>query len=111
MKRDIKISENLKNIVVVLDGAADFKLKEIENKTPLEEAHVPHLDKITERGISGLIQTIPNGKQIGTETGFLNLFNYKVESNRAFEALGMNINIDKEDLVIYKMQLCITEKL
>jgi len=55
-----------KVLYVVLDGLGDLPLKELNNKTPLEAALTPNLDRLTQKGKSGLVY--PAGKGIAPES-------------------------------------------
>jgi 2,3-bisphosphoglycerate-independent phosphoglycerate mutase len=51
---------------IVLDGLGDLPIEELGNKTPLEAASTPNLDKLAKRGQSGLVYTV--GKDIAPES-------------------------------------------
>jgi len=55
-----------KVLYVVLDGLGDLPLKELNNKTPLEAALTPNLDRLAQKGKSGLVY--PAGKGIAPES-------------------------------------------
>ena len=50
----------MKYIVVLGDGMADYPLAELNNKTPLEAANKPNIDKLAEKGELGLVKTVPD---------------------------------------------------
>ena len=49
----------MKYIVVVGDGMADYPVKELGERTPLEVARTPHMDFIAANGALGRAKTIP----------------------------------------------------
>ena len=51
---------------VVLDGLGDKPIKELGNKTPLEAAFTPNLDRLAQAGRSGVVHTA--GKAIAPES-------------------------------------------
>ena len=51
---------------IVLDGLGDLPLKELGNKTPLEAAPTPNLDKLAKSGQTGLVYSV--GKDIAPES-------------------------------------------
>lgn len=99
-KEDLKISEKLENIVIILDGAADNQLEKLNNETPLKVANTPNLDKIVKEGCSGSTRIMPKNTSPGTETALLSLLGYPARKNRAFEAIGRGKKLDQDDLVI-----------
>ena len=51
-----------RKIVILLgDGMADLPIASLGNKTPLQHASIPNMDRIARQGIAGLAQTVPEG--------------------------------------------------
>ncbi|HIH34851.1 MAG TPA: phosphoglycerate mutase, partial [Methanosphaera sp.] len=42
----------MKGIIFVIDGMGDRPVKELDNKTPLEAANTPYMNKMVEEGIT-----------------------------------------------------------
>lgn len=55
-----------KVLYIVLDGLGDLPLKELNNKTPLEAALTPNMDRLAQKGKSGLVY--PVGRNIAPES-------------------------------------------
>ena len=55
-----------KILYIVLDGLGDQPIKELNNKTPLEAATTPNMDRLAQQGRSGLVY--PVGKAIAPES-------------------------------------------
>jgi 2,3-bisphosphoglycerate-independent phosphoglycerate mutase len=55
-----------KILYIVLDGLGDLPIKELNNKTPLEAAFTPNLDRLAQKGKTGLVY--PVGKNIAPES-------------------------------------------
>jgi 2,3-bisphosphoglycerate-independent phosphoglycerate mutase len=55
-----------KILYIVLDGLGDLPIKELNNKTPLEAALTPHMDRLAQRGKTGLVY--PVGRDIAPES-------------------------------------------
>ncbi|MGQ9530312.1 MAG: 2,3-bisphosphoglycerate-independent phosphoglycerate mutase [Candidatus Bathycorpusculaceae bacterium] len=87
----------MKAILIIGDGMADRPIKELNWKTPLEEAHKPSLNKIAETGICGIMDPISPGLPPGSDVATLALLGYdalKVYSGRgALEAVGSGIDV------------------
>ena len=48
----------MKYAIVIMDGAADEPLAELDGKTPLAQAHIPHTDWISRHGRQGVVRTL-----------------------------------------------------
>jgi 2,3-bisphosphoglycerate-independent phosphoglycerate mutase len=56
-----------KYVIIVPDGAADEPLEQFEGKTPLEAAQTSNMDRISIEGRQGLVRTIPEGLEPGSD--------------------------------------------
>lgn len=63
-----------KYLVVLGDGMADEPV--IDGKTPLEIAHTPWMDSIAREGAMGLVRTVPEGCEPGSDIANLGLLGY-----------------------------------
>ncbi len=66
----------MKRIILLGDGMADEPIAELGNKTPLEYAHTPNMDKIAALGRVGLVKTVPDGKAPGSDVANMSLMGY-----------------------------------
>lgn len=55
-----------KILYIVLDGLGDRVNPDLENKTPLEAANTPNMDKLAQKGLCGLVHTV--GTNIAPES-------------------------------------------
>ena len=98
---------NIKFIVLVGDGMGDYPLDELGGKTPLQAAETPNMDRIAACRV-GLVQTIPDGMEPGSDVANLSLLGYDprvYHTRRApFEAASMQVAL-KPDEVAYRMNL------
>ena len=53
----------MKYVVLIMDGAAGYPLKEHGHKTSLEIAKTPHLDQLAADGTLGLSLNVPEGME------------------------------------------------
>jgi len=92
----------MKYILVIGDGMADDAIPELDNKTPLQFAQTPTLDKLASAGIVGTALTIPKGMQAGSDTAILSIFGCDPEhyfSGRApLEAAAVGIELSPGDV-------------
>lgn len=81
---------------------ADFPIPELGNITPLAYARTPNMDSIVKNGQIGLVSTVPEGMQPGSDVANLSLLGYdplKYYSGRApIEAASMGIALSEDDV-------------
>jgi len=65
-----------KILLLVLDGISDRPCPELGNRTPLQAALTPVLDRIARDGICGIMDTIGPGIRPGSDTSHLSLLGY-----------------------------------
>jgi 2,3-bisphosphoglycerate-independent phosphoglycerate mutase len=92
-----------KYVIIVPDGAADEPIEQLGNKTALEAADTPNMDKISRRGRLGLVRTVPVNMEPGSDVAQMSLLGYdprRYYSGRApIEAVARNIKLDADDWV------------
>lgn len=62
--------------MLVGDGMADYPLKELDGRTPLEVASTPNMDQIARQGQLGLVRMIPPGLPPGSDVAILSILGY-----------------------------------
>ena len=102
----------MKYVLVVGDGMADYPIPELGNMTPLQAAHKPNMDAIAAKGRNGLLRTVPEDLNPGSDTAILSILGYDpmrfCTGRGAFEAASRGIQL-KENDVAFRCNL-ITEK-
>ena len=87
----------MKYLVVIANGLTDRPIAEKENKTPLQIADTPNLDRMVQEGYSGSVQTIPENCKAGNEISYLSLLGYDPEKHDIgpayFDALAIGLNL------------------
>jgi 2,3-bisphosphoglycerate-independent phosphoglycerate mutase len=66
----------MKYIVVLGDGMADEPLEKLGGKTPLEFAQTPNMDRMARDGACGLLRTIPDGYEAGSDIANMAILGY-----------------------------------
>ena len=66
----------MKYAIIIPDGAADDPLPELGNRTPLEAAHTPNMDRVAVEGRQGLVRTVPDGFESGSDVAIMSLLGY-----------------------------------
>lgn len=91
----------MKYIVVLMDGAADTPVKELNNKTPLEVAVKPNIDKISAKAELGMVTTVPDNLPPGSDVANLSVFGYdpqKYYTGRSpLEAASIGVPLELTD--------------
>lgn len=101
---------NMKRKFVVLlgDGMADDPIAELGNRTPLQVARTPNLDRLAQKGWLGMVRTIPPGLPPGSDVANLSIFGYDPRidfTGRApLEAASMGILLGPRD-VAFRLNL------
>jgi 2,3-bisphosphoglycerate-independent phosphoglycerate mutase len=92
-----------KYAIIIPDGAADFPLEHFQGKTPFEIADIPNIDKISKTGRQGLIKTVPEKMEPGSDVAQMSLLGYdprRYYSGRApIEAVARNIKLSPDDWI------------
>ena len=90
-------------VVVLIDGAADLPIPELDNRTPLEAANIPNIDYLAKNGKTGLMQTMYLGLPLGSIVANLGILGYNPlryypNGRASFEALAKGIYLDNNDI-------------
>jgi len=97
------VSFKLKYVVVITDGMADYPVPELKNQTPLQAANTPTFAYLAKHGEVGMVKTIPEGMQPGSDTANLSVMGYDPDryySGRSpFEAISMGLDLAETDVV------------
>ncbi|MFH1480365.1 MAG: cofactor-independent phosphoglycerate mutase [Pseudomonadota bacterium] len=105
--RNTSCKKDTKYIILVGDGMADYPLEELGGKTPLEAADTPHMDVIAACRV-GLVKTIPEGMEPGSDIANLSLLGYEprtYHTGRApLEAASLGVAL-RPDQVAFRMNL------
>ena len=87
----------MKYVLVIGDGMADFPVKELGDKTPLQTAKKPVIDSLAKKGVVREVKTVPDGIAPGSDTAILNIFGYdprKFYTGRSpLEAAGSGVKM------------------
>jgi len=101
----------MKYIIILGDGMADEPIASLGNKTPLQAANTPNIDRIAALGRSGLLDTIPKGFLPGSEIANLSVLGYDLnkvfEGRGSLEAASMGVTIEPGEMAMRCNLICI----
>ena len=91
----------MKYFVLVCDGMADRKIKELDNRTPMEAANKPMMDMLAAKSICGTVSNVPSGMVPESDTANLAILSYdpKVYSKgrSPLEAMSMGLTMQPDE--------------
>ena len=92
----------MKYVIIVGDGMADYPVRSLGGKTPLMVARTPHMDFMAGQGEIGLVRTVPEGFNPGSEIANLSIFGYdpiRYYSGRGpLEAASLGVQLSDNDI-------------
>jgi len=96
------MSEKMKYVIIVGDGMADYPVKSLGGKTPLMVARTPHMNWMAKQGEIGLVRTIPDGFNPGSEIANLSIFGYNpiryYTGRGPLEAASLGVKLAADDI-------------
>jgi 2,3-bisphosphoglycerate-independent phosphoglycerate mutase len=101
----------MKYIIILGDGMSDEPIPALGNKTPLQVANKPNIDKIAALGQCGMLHTIPAGYAPGSEIANMSVMGYNVpevfEGRGSLEAASMGVDIAQDEMAMRCNLICI----
>lgn len=92
----------MKYIVMLGDGMADYPVEALGGKTPLEVADKPHIDGLARYGELGMVKTVPDGMKPGSDVANLSAMGYNpldcYTGRSPLEAVSIGIEMSDTDV-------------
>jgi 2,3-bisphosphoglycerate-independent phosphoglycerate mutase len=92
----------MKCILILGDGMADEPVLQLGGKTPLEYAQTPHMDRMAREGACGILRTIPDGFEAGSDIANMSILGYApaqyYTGRGPLEAMSMGIDLAPTDV-------------
>jgi len=92
----------MKYVVVIGDGMVDHPLKELNGETPLQRAQTPNMDFIAKNGVCGMLQTVPNHMEPGSDVANLSIMGYDPKTcytgRGPLEAASIGAKLNNDDV-------------
>lgn len=94
----------MKRLVILGDGMADEPIAMLGDKTPLQFANKPYIDRMAREGQLGTFSSVPEGFHPGSEIANLTVLGYDVakvfEGRGSLEAASMGIDIEEGEVAM-----------
>lgn len=92
----------MKYFVLLCDGMADYPIPELGDKTPLEAANTPNMDKLAEKSTIGLVKTVADNLKPGSDVANLSVLGYDPQvyytGRSPLEAGSIGIDMKPDDV-------------
>jgi len=103
----------VKYIIFLADGAADFPVPELGNRTPLQVAEKPAIDRIARLGRCGSFVTVDEDMPPGSEVANLTVLGYNAhecyQGRGVIEAASMGVKLNDTDIAMRCNLICIAD--
>jgi 2,3-bisphosphoglycerate-independent phosphoglycerate mutase len=101
----------MKYIIILGDGMSDEPIASLGNKTCLQAARKPAIDKLASLGRCGMLHTIPVGFAPGSEIANMSVMGYDVpavfEGRGSLEAASMGVDIAPGEMAMRCNLICV----
>ncbi len=92
----------MKYIVVLTDGAADYKIESLGGKTIYEKANIPNIDLFAKYGHLYKVKTVPDGYKPGSDVANLSVMGYNpadcYTGRSPLEAASIGVELTDKDM-------------
>ncbi|MEO0080216.1 MAG: 2,3-bisphosphoglycerate-independent phosphoglycerate mutase, partial [candidate division WOR-3 bacterium] len=103
----------MKFIIFLGDGMADYPVPELGNRTPLQVANKPAMDRIAREGRCGRFITVEEDMPPGSEVANLTVLGYDphecYQGRGVIEAASMGVNLKESDMAIRCNLICLKD--
>jgi len=101
----------MKYLIILGDGMADEPIAALGDKTPMQVAGTPYMDKLAKMGRNGRLATVPDGFAPGSEIANMSLLGYNVrtdfEGRGSLEAASMGVTLNPGEMAMRCNLICI----
>ncbi|MCK9159922.1 MAG: cofactor-independent phosphoglycerate mutase [Bacteroidaceae bacterium] len=101
----------MKHIIILGDGMADWPVKSLGNKTLLQYAKTPYMDKLARMGRNGRLQTVAKGFHPGSEVANMSVLGYDLpkvyEGRGSLEAASIGYDLKSDEMAMRCNLICV----
>lgn len=101
----------MKHLIILGDGMADWAVPSLGDRTLLQYAHTPYMDKLAAQGCCGMLKTVAEGFHPGSEVANLSVLGYDLtqvyEGRGVLEAASIGVELEPGDLALRCNIICV----
>ena len=101
----------MKHIIILGDGMADWPVSALGNKTLLQYAKTPYMDKLAAMGRTGMLKTVADGFHPGSEVANMSVMGYDLptvyEGRGVLEAASIGVDLEPGDMAMRCNIICV----
>lgn len=101
----------MKHLIILGDGMADWLAASLGNRTLLQYAHTPHMNRLARLGRTGRLITVAPGFHPGSEVANLSVMGYDLprvyEGRGSLEAASIGVELEPGDMAMRCNLVCI----
>lgn len=101
----------MKHLIILGDGMADWAVPELGNKTLLQYADTPYMDRLACEGRTGMLKTVADGFHPGSEVANMSVMGYDLpevyEGRGVLEAASIGVDLGPEDMAMRCNIVCV----
>ena len=101
----------MKHVIILGDGMADEPIAALGNKTPMQFADTPSMDRLAKLGVTGRMKTVTDGFHPGSEVANMAILGYNLptvyEGRGVLEAASMGVDLKPDEMALRCNLICI----
>lgn len=101
----------MKHLIILGDGMADWPVKSLGDKTLLQHARTPYMDKLAAMGRTGRLKTVADGFHPGSEVANMSVLGYDLskvyEGRGPLEAASIGVDLKPGEMAMRCNIICI----
>ncbi len=105
----------MKHLIILGDGMADWAVPSLGNKTLLQYADTPYMDRLAKMGKTGMLKTVADGFHPGSEVANMSVMGYDLptvyEGRGVLEAASIGVDLQPNDMAMRCNLVCVEGEL
>lgn len=105
----------MKHLIILGDGMADWAVPSLGNKTLLQYADTPYMDRLAKMGKTGMLKTVADGFHPGSEVANMSVIGYDLptvyEGRGVLEAASIGVDLQPNDMAMRCNLVCVEGEL
>ena len=101
----------MKYLIILGDGMADWAVPTLDNKTLLQYAHTPYMDRLARMGRTGMLKTVADGFHPGSEVANMSVLGYDMptvyEGRGVLEAANIGVDLAPDEIAARCNLVCV----